>query len=216
MYLPAHFAEQRIELLHKFIRAYPLSTLITQAEGAPEANHVPLHLVAEVDSAWCLRGHLARANPAWQQHPPASEVLAIFHGPQAYVTPSWYPSKRENGKAVPTWNYLAVHVRGRLRVIDDPRWLLEQLTILVAEHEAGFDLPWTLEEAPADYIDKMLAAIVGIEITILEIQGKWKISQNQPVSNRAGVVSGLRQRDSASASAMATLVAATLPAKPHV
>ena len=138
-------------------------------------------------------------------------MLAIFHGPQTYVTPSWYPTKREHGKAVPTWNYVVVHARGRLRAIDDPGWLRQQLETLVASHEAGFAEPWQIADAPPDYIDKMLTAIVGIEITITELKGKWKISQNQPLANRAGVVAGLRQQGTADALAMAELVARTPP-----
>ena len=134
-------------------------------------------------------------------------MLAIFRGPQAYVTPSWYETKRADGKAVPTWNYVVVHARGRLRVIDDPAWLRGQLETLVAEHEAGFAEPWQIADAPPDYIDKMLAAIVGIEIVIGEITGKWKISQNQPGVNRAGVVAGLRGQGSDDALAIAELVA---------
>jgi transcriptional regulator len=213
MYLPAHFAEQRTDVLHEFIRAYPLSTLITRAEDRCDANHVPLHLAVASDGTSVLRGHLARSNPAWQKHPATLDVLAIFQGPQAYVSPSWYPTKHEHGKAVPTWNYVAVHVEGRLQVIDDRSWLRQQLGILVAEHESGFAQPWAIDDAPADYIDKMLAAIVGIEITVTGIQGKWKISQNQPEQNRAGVVQGLQRREPGSADGMAALVASTLPGK---
>jgi transcriptional regulator len=141
-----------------------------------------------------------------------SDVLAIFHGPQAYITPSWYETKREHGKAVPTWNYVVVHARGRLRAIDDPAWLRRQLEDLVARHEAGFAKPWQISDAPPDYIDKMLAAIVGIEIVISEITGKWKVSQNQPGVNRAGVVAGLRGQGSDDALAIAELVAG-IPAR---
>jgi transcriptional regulator len=139
------------------------------------------------------------------------EVLAVFHGPQAYVTPTWYPTKREHGKAVPTWNYVVVQARGRLRAINDPAWLRQQLEALVARHEAGLADPWQLADAPAEYIDKMLTAIVGIEIVISDIKGKWKISQNQPEVNRAGVVDGLRRQGTADALQMVDLVAGTLP-----
>jgi transcriptional regulator len=215
MYLPAHFAEQRTEVLHALIRDYPLCTLITRLDDRSEANHVPLHLATSGDGNCVLRGHLARSNPAWQKHPPTLDVLGIFQGPQAYVSPSWYPTKHEHGKAVPTWNYVSVHVQGRLQVIDDPNWLRQQLDILVATHESGADKPWAIEDAPADYIDKMLAAIVGIEISVTEMLGKWKISQNQPVNNRAGVVNGLQDRGFAGAVDMAALVASTLPEAKH-
>lgn len=210
MYLPAHFEESRSEVLHQLLRAQPFATLVTQGADGVTADHLPLHLEPEVGPCDALHGHVARANPLWQQAAD-SEVLAIFHGPQAYVTPSWYPSKREHGKAVPTWNYVVVHARGRLRVIDDATWLRRQLEALVAEHEAGFAEPWQIADAPPDYIDKMLTAIVGIEIVITSLVGKWKISQNQPAANRAGVVAGLRRQGTADALSMAELVAAISP-----
>jgi transcriptional regulator len=157
-----------------------------------------------------LQGHIARANPLWRQAADA-EVLVIFHGPQAYVTPSWYPTKREHGKAVPTWNYAVVHARGRLRVIEDPVWLRQQLEALVTHHESSFAEPWQISDAPPDYINKMLGAIVGIEISITGLTGKWKISQNQPEANRTGVVKGLRQQGTDDALQIADLVAGTLP-----
>jgi transcriptional regulator len=209
MYLPAHFEENRVEVLHALMGEHPFATLITQGTGGLEANHLPLHLDPEAGPFGVLQGHVARANPVWQQAA-GSEVLVVFHGPQAYVTPSWYETKREHGKAVPTWNYVVVHARGRLRTIDDPDWLLGNLQALVAHHEAGFAEPWQIGDAPPDYIDKMLAAIVGIEIELTALKGKWKISQNQPPINRAGVVAGLRELGTADALAMAELVARTL------
>ena len=209
MYLPAHFEESRSEVLHALMRAHPFATLMTQDSDGLEANHLPLHFTAETGPCGTLQGHVARANPLWRQAAD-QEVLVIFHGPQAYVTPSWYPTKREHGKAVPTWNYAVVHVRGRLRVIDDPVWLRQQLDTLVASHEAGFAEPWLIDDAPPGYIDTMLAAIVGIEITITRLSGKWKTSQNQPQANRAGVADGLRCQGTADALLMAELVAGTL------
>lgn len=209
MYLPTHFEESRSEVLHALMHEHPLATLVTHEGGELTANHVPLQLAANSGAHGALQGHVARANPLSRQAAD-SEVLAIFHGPQAYVTPSWYATKREHGKAVPTWNYVVVHAHGTLRTIDDPVWLRRQLEALVARHEAGFAEPWRIADAPGDYIDKMLAAIVGIEIRITRLTGKWKISQNQPTINRAGVVDGLRQREAADALAMAGLVAGTL------
>lgn len=202
MYLPAHFAETRIEVLHALIRERPFATLVTQGKAGPVADHLPLHLTPD----GLLQGHVARANPIWK-NAADTEVLAIFHGPQAYVTPSWYATKREHGRAVPTWNYVVVHARGRLRAIDDPVWLRRQLDDLVERHESGFDHPWRVGDAPADYIDKMLAAIVGVEILVGELGGKWKTSQNQPAMNREGVVTGLRQQGTTDSLAMAALVA---------
>jgi len=209
MYLPAHFEEGRSEVLHALMREHPFATLVAHGNNGLTANHLPLHLAPEIAPLGALQGHVARANPLWQE-PADTEVLVIFHGPQTYVTPSWYPTKHEHGKAVPTWNYAVVHVRGRLRAIDDTGWLRRQLETLVASHEAGFAEPWQIADAPPDYIDKMLAAIVGIEITITELKGKWKISQNQPQANRAGVIGGLRQQGTADALQMAELVAGTL------
>lgn len=210
MYLPAHFAESRPEVLHALMREHPFATLVTQGADGLTADHLPLHLAPEIGVFGALQGHVARANPLWQAAA-GSEVLAIFNGPQAYVTPSWYATKREHGKAVPTWNYVVVHARGRLRAIDDAAWLSQQLEALVARHEEGFAEPWRIGEAPPDYIDKMLTAIVGIEIVITSLAGKWKTSQNQPAANRAGVVAGLRGQGTDDALAMADLVAGLAP-----
>lgn len=210
MYLPAHFEESRSEVLHALMREHPFATLVTRDGEAVTANHLPLHLDPEGAPSGVLQGHIARANPL-SRHSADTEVLAIFHGPQAYVTPSWYPTKREHGKAVPTWNYVVVHARGRLRVIDDPHWLRRQLETLVTRHESGFAEPWQISDAPPEYVDNMLKAIVGIEITVSDLTGKWKISQNQPEANRAGVVAGLRRIGTTDAEAIATLVAGSLP-----
>jgi transcriptional regulator len=210
MYLPPHFTPAHAEQLHAALRDYPFATLVTHAATGIEANHLPL--VADIhEGKVVLRGHLARANPVWRGHEEQSEVLAIFHGPQHYVTPSWYPGKREHGKAVPTWNYLAIHARGQMRVIDDAGWLRRLLETLTAQHEAAFDEPWHLADAPADYLEKMLGAVVGIEIEVSSLQGKYKFSQNQPAENRAGVVAGLRQIDSDQARQTADWVAALAP-----
>ncbi len=206
MYLPRHFAETRPEVLQAAIRAHPFATLASLGPEGIVADHLPLQLSADGTR---LLGHVARANPLWTAAADR-EVLAIFHGPQAYVSPSWYPSKREHGKAVPTWNYVVVHARGRLTAIDDPLRLRPLLDELVDRHEGEFAEPWRVGDAPPDYIEKMLAAIVGIEIAVTALEGKWKTSQNQPDANRAGVVAGLRRSDTEDAAAMAALVAATL------
>lgn len=206
MYLPTHFAESRPEVLEALIRDHPLATLVTQGADGLDANHVPLYVAPRPGAAGVLRGHLARANPLWRAIGAGIDALAIFHGPEAYITPDWYPSKREHGKAVPTWNYAVVHAHGKLRVCDDPVWLRDQVEELTARQEAAFPHPWAVGDAPADYIDKMLAAVVGIELTIDRMVGKWKTSQNQPAGNRAGVVAGLGARGPEGA-AMAALVA---------
>lgn len=209
MYLPEHFAENRVEPLHALMRANPFATLLTHGAEGMEADHLPLHLATAGSTCGILQGHVARSNPVWQRAAD-SDVLVIFHGPQTYVTPSWYPTKREHGRAVPTWNYVVVHARGRLRAIDDAAWLRRNLESLVAHHEQEFPEPWKIADAPADYIEKMLGAIVGIEIDITGLKGKWKTSQNQPPENRAGVVAGLRRLGTDDASAMADLIAGTL------
>jgi transcriptional regulator len=209
MYLPAHFEETRSEVLHALMRDHPLATLVAHGSDGLAAHHLPLHFAPEVGPFGALQGHVARANPLWRKSANA-EVLVIFHGPQAYVTPSWYATKREHGKAVPTWNYAVLHAHGRLRTIDDPAWLRAQLETLVGRHEAGFAEPWRIADAPPDYIDKMLAAVVGIEIAITSLKGKWKISQNQSEANRTGVVAGLSEQGTDDAMQMAALVAGTL------
>jgi len=211
MYLPGHFAETRSEVLHALMRERSFATLVTQGGNGLNADHLPLHFAAGIGPHGVLHGHVARANPLWREAAD-SEVLVIFQGPQAYVTPSWYETKRADGKAVPTWNYVVVHARGRLRAIDDPVWLRALLETLVERHEAPLPEPWHIADAPPDYIGKMLGAIVGIEIVISEISGKWKTSQNQPGVNRAGVVAGLRQQGTDDAQQMAELVAG-LPAR---
>lgn len=206
MYLPGHFAESRVEVLHALMRAQPFATLVTQGADGLTADHLPLQLATDGAGMGLLQGHVARANPLAQCAD--ADVLVVFHGPQAYVSPSWYPTKQEHGRAVPTWNYVVVHARGRLRTINDPAWQRHNLETLVERHEAGFDQPWQIADAPADYIDSMMRAIVGIEIVVTALSGKWKTSQNQPAINRAGVVAGLRRQGTADALQMAELVAA--------
>lgn len=206
MYLPAHFSESRTEVLHALMRARPLATLVTPVAGGLDANHIPLHFSLEAGPLGTLRGHVARANPLWRECTPGVDVLAIFHGPDAYITPGWYPTKAQTGKAVPTWNYAVVHAHGALRAVDDPVWLRAHLAALTAQHEAASAQPWQIEDAPADYLEKMISAVVGIEITITRLTGKWKASQNQLPENQAGVAHGLRERAGADDLAMAALV----------
>lgn len=211
MYLPAAFAETRVEVLHALMRERPFATLVTRGAEGIAADHLPLRLAVGTDGTCRLRGHVARANPLWRTAA-GSEALAIFHGPQAYVTPSWYPTKREHGRAVPTWNYVVVHARGRLAAFDDPQRLRALLDDLVDHHEAMLPEPWRVADAPDDYLATMLGAIVGIEIDVAELTGKWKTSQNQPAENRRGVAAGLGAQAGEEARAMAALVAATLDA----
>lgn len=194
MYIPRHFAETCPERLHAAMAAYPLATLVTLSPRGVEANPVPLLLRAGQNE---LHGHVARANPLWREHLQGADALAVFSGPQAYVSPGWYPTKLDHGKAVPTWNYITVQARGRLRVIDDTEWKRHFLDALTAVHEAGEPAPWRTADAPAEYIDNMIKAVVGIVIEITELTGKWKVSQNQPEQNRAAVGAMLLARGNA-------------------
>jgi len=211
MYLPAHFAEPRVEVLHEALRQAGLATLVTSGQGGLDAGHVPLLLEPEPGPLGRLLGHVARANPQWRETPDGSEALAIVLGPDAYVTPSWYLSKREHGKVVPTWNYVAIHARGTIRFFHDRDRLLDLVTRLTdrqearreARHEAERGEPWKVSDAPPDYVDGMLGAIVGVELTITRLEGKWKASQNRNVADRRGVEDGLRREGQ---EAMARLV----------
>ena len=188
MYLPAHFEETRSEVLHALIRQHPLATLITESDGAPVADEIPFILDAERGT---LLAHIARSNPLWKKHPAERQVLVIFRGPQAYVTPAWYPSKAEHGRVVPTWNYVVAQALGRLKVIDDPAWLKKQIGALTTAQEAERTAPWAVEDAPDDFIAQQLRAVVGLEIAIETLTGKWKASQNRSAGDRAGVLAGL-------------------------
>ena len=188
MYMPKHFVETRVEALHGLIRMYPFATLGTRTTDGLTANHLPFERVGAV-----LHGHVARGNELAQLD--GAEVLLVFQGPDGYISPNWYPSKHETGREVPTWNYAVVHVHGRLRVIDDATWLRRLLETLTDHHEAGQAQPWKISDAPDDHIETSLRAIVGLEIAIDRIEGKFKLSQNHPSRNRAGVIAGLRERD---------------------
>ena len=206
MYVPPHFEETRLEVLHELIRARPLATVVTLSADGINANHIPLHLCEDQGRFGALRGHVARSNPMWRDRTQEVEALAIFQGASGYISPSWYPTKREHGKVVPTWNYAVVHAYGALRVIDDPAWLRGQLEALVSRHEAASIAPWSISDAPPEYIERMIESIVGFEIVISRLNGKWKASQNQPAGNRAGVVDGLKERGDATALEMAELI----------
>jgi transcriptional regulator len=185
MYVPDHFREDRPEVLHDAVRRIGFATLVTQGL---EANHLPMLLDARGERS-VLRGHVARANPVWKQG--AGEALAIFLGPHAYVSPNWYPSKAETGKAVPTWNYITVHARGSINWIQDADWLRSHVGALSTTHEAGRENPWSVSDAPASYVDALLRAIVGFELAITKLEGKWKLSQNRDAADQAGVRDGL-------------------------
>ena len=189
MYLPKSFHETRPDVLHALMRDYPFATIVMHGNDGLVANHIPLELARDAS----LHGHVARGNELAKAD--GAEVLVIFHGVDGYVSPNWYPSKHETGREVPTWNYAVVHVHGRLRVVEDPAWLRQLLDRLTDRHEASQAKPWHVSDAPEDHIEKMLRLIVGIDIAIERIEGKFKLSQNHPDANRAGVLKGLAERD---------------------
>ncbi len=199
MYVSKYFEESRVEVMHALMRSYPLGALVVKTASGLEANHVPF--VTDPNPApWgTVRCHVARANPVWSLLEQASDVLVIFQGPDAYISPSVYEAKEKDGKVVPTWNYVAVHAYGTARVIQEREWLLNLLNDLTVEHEAGRKHPWRVTDAPSDYIDKLLNAIVGIEIKVDKLVGKWKMSQNRSRTDRASVADDLRARSGAHA-----------------
>jgi transcriptional regulator len=203
MYLPAHFSEARPDVLRAFVRDHPLGLLVTQNRaGGLDANSVPFVLDADGAGPGVLRAHVARANPLWSTARDDVDALVVFQGPHGYISPAWYPSKAEHGKVVPTWNYLMVQARGRLRAIDDRAWLRAFVTRLTDLHESSRSAPWAVADAPPDYIETMLGAIVGIELALSALVGKWKVTQNRSVADRAGVAEGLvRERGEAALAA---------------
>jgi len=189
MYLPSHFEQHDPEALHALMREHPLATLVSVRSDGPTADHVPLEFDAATRT---LRGHVARANPLWREAA-GKAVLAVFCGPQAYVTPSWYPSKATMHKVVPTWNYTVVHAHGRLQAVEDAPWLHDLVSRLTRHHEAPRAQPWAVSDAPDDYVQQMLRAIVGIQIPVDRLVGKWKVSQNRSADDRQGVARGLAE-----------------------
>jgi transcriptional regulator len=206
MYVPSQFAETRTEVLHALVRDHPFGTLVTQTADGLEANHLPLELDPSPAPLGTLRGHVARANPLWRTFSSGVDALAIFQGPDRYITPAWYASKRETGKVVPTWNYAVVHAYGPLRVVDDPAWLRALVERLTVRHEAGRPEPWRVTDAPDEFVAAMVRGIVGLEIPISRLVGKWKVSQNRSAADRGGVVRGLAALADPEAAAMAELV----------
>lgn len=212
MYTPPAFAETDPQRLFDYIDAHPLATLVSAApSGELAATHLPLLLDRTAGPAGTLTGHLARANAQHRQLTEGREVLLIFSGPDAYVSPGWYPSKQEHGRVVPTWNYVAVHAYASPRLFDDPPRLRAHVEALTDRHEAGRDVPWAVSDAPSDFVDAQLRGIVGVELAIARIEGKWKMSQNRSAADAAGVVRGLRASGDAAEDAVAELVAARRP-----
>ena len=216
MYNPGHFQEHRTEVLHELIRCQPLAMLVTLGDDGLTANHIPMEIDPAAGPLGTLRGHVARANPVWKSQRSDIDALAVFQGAQAYITPSHYATKAVTGKVVPTWNYAVVHAHGPLRVIDDPAWLRAFVEQLTDRHEAARAsatgaAPWHVGDAPDSYIDALVKTIVGIELPIARLEGKWKVSQNRPEEDRAGVVAGLSAGEDPMQRAMAELVRARMP-----
>jgi transcriptional regulator len=206
MYQPAHFREDRITVQHDLMCRHPLGLLVTAGPGGLMANLVPFLVYAAETDRGVLRAHVARGNPQWRELGAVDQCLVVFQGPQRYVTPSWYATKQETGKVVPTWNYVTVHAWGRPRVVEDAAWLRRQLDDLTASQEGLRPAPWKVADAPEAFIAAQMKGIVGIEIPIVRLEGKWKVSQNRPETDRAGVVAGLRDEGEGD-EAMAALVA---------
>jgi transcriptional regulator len=207
MYVPPKFREHRIAVLHDAIRAAGLGLLVTCGTDGLEATHVPMLLAPEPAPCGVLMGHIARANPQWRRVTQGADALAVFRGPDAYVSPSWYATKRQTGAVVPTWNYVSVHASGTLNFFDDRAALRGLIDRLTAAHEAAMPQPWSVDDAPAPYVAAMLDAIVGFTLTIARIEGAWKLSQNKSAEDKAGVAAGLASSGGETRAAVAALVA---------
>lgn len=207
MYVPNHFKVADQEKLLQYIRDYSFGLLVISDDEGIEVNHVPFYLSSdEDDSIGHLQCHLARNNPVWHRIRDGARTLAVFQGPDAYVSPSWYATKAETGRVVPTWNYLAVHAQGSAQIIRDRNWLKHHLHQLTDQHESQMAVPWSVADAPTEFTERLVQAIVGVEIKIETLTGKLKASQNQPEKNRAGVKAGLQSGVKAQNRAMAKLI----------
>jgi transcriptional regulator len=210
MYIPAHFAETRKEVLHSRIVQHPFGTLITHGSSGLDANHIPFELAAEDGELGVLRAHVARANPVWQEVANGDEVLVVFHAGDAYISPNWYPSKHELHKQVPTWNYMVVHAHGRITILDDERYVRGVVGRLTRTHEASELKPWKMGDAPKDYVDAMVKAIVGVQIEVTRLVGKSKLSQNKEARDIQGAAEALK---SSGESQLADAMLAGVPTK---
>jgi transcriptional regulator len=206
MYQPPHHREDRLEVQHALIRAHPLGTLVTMSKSGLVANALPFILDAARGTYGTLQAHLARANTQWRDFDPGVDALITFQGIERYITPSWYATKAETGKVVPTWNYVMVQASGQMRVIEDRDWLRTQIGALTAAHEGRRAEPWAVSDAPPAFLEAQIKGVVGIEIPIARIEGKWKVSQNRPIRDRKGVIDGLRAEGDEESEAMARLV----------
>jgi transcriptional regulator len=207
MYIQQKFNETNTDTLQALIRQHPLGTFVVMTHAGLEVNHMPFFLDAAQASPGVLRAHFPVANGLWEQQlDETHEAVVVFQGAETYITPSWYPSKHAHGQAVPTWNYVVVHAYGRPTFIRDKSWLLEHVTSLTNQQESTQALPWQVTDAPAGYIATMLDKIVGVEIPVTRLLGKWKVSQNRPMADRLGVVAGLNSQQTEKAAAMEAIV----------
>jgi transcriptional regulator len=210
MYLPTHFEETRPEALHALIAAHPLGALVTSGASGLDANHVPFEFDPEIGPNGTLRAHVARANPVWREVQAGDAVLVLFQGATGYISPNWYPSKQEAHRQVPTYNYLVVHAHGRIAVRDDEKFVRGLVARLTRKMEAQMPAPWKMGDAPPDFIEQMLSAIVGIEIEVTKLVGKAKLSQNKADADRLGAAEGLRARGTEETGALADAMLATM------
>jgi len=206
MYEPPLHKQSDLAAQHELIRAHPLGLLVSHGPSGLLANAIPFLLDAEASPFGTLSAHMARANGQWRDLAATGEALVVFSGDDRYVSPSWYATKRETGKVVPTWNYVMVQARGAARVIDDEAWLRRQIAALTEAHEKGRAAPWAVGDAPEDYLAAMVRQIVGVEISVADLRGKWKASQNRSAADRDGVIAGLTDEGDAEALAMAAIV----------
>ncbi|MBN3767224.1 FMN-binding negative transcriptional regulator [Burkholderia sp. Ac-20365] len=212
MYIPTHFEETNPDPLRKLIADHPLGAMVTLSPTGLDANHIPFEFDATKGPHGTLRAHVARANPVWQEAAQNPDTLVIFQGPTAYISPNWYPSKHDAHRQVPTYNYMVVHAHGRIAVHDDETFVRGLVARLTRKMEAGEPVPWKMGDAPADFISQMLGAIVGIEIELTKLTGKWKLGQNKASVDRRGAASALAERGSDAQRAVSDAMLAAPPA----
>ncbi|HAS8590288.1 TPA: FMN-binding negative transcriptional regulator [Vibrio vulnificus] len=209
MFIPAKFRQDNIDEMISVMRGYPFVALVAYTGTNVEVVHIPVS-VESTETNIVLKSHIAKANPFWKVVEEHSKVLVIFNGAHSYISPSYYPTKAEHGRAVPTWNYVVVHAKGSINYLHEPQAVYQILETLTDEQEAQFDLPWSMSDAPSDFIEKLQKAVVGIEIQVESLEGKWKVSQNQPVENKQGVIEGLQASTNPMANEMVALVRSVL------
>jgi len=212
MYMPRHFEQADIGILHDAIDAFPLGALVTVGPDGPDANHIPFELNRAQGPFGTLRCHVARANPVWRAAREGEDrALVIFRGVSGYISPNWYATKQTTHQVVPTYNYAVVHAHGRIAVHDDPQWVRGLVARLTRRHESAQPRPWKMTDAPEDFLDAQLAQIVGLEIVVERLEGKWKMSQNRPAADRAGVIAGLREQGGPASESLADEVGRSQP-----